>query len=287
MKLYRFVRRTMLFALLAAVVCAPSALNAANKSYSSEAAPEHESVGMFEAMKSGDIEVEFIGIDATKATVIFKNKSDKPLAIKLPDAFAGVPVLAQFGGGLGGFGGGGLGGLGGGGLGGFGGGGGNQGLGGGFGGGMGGMGGGMGGFGGGGFGGFMNVAPDKVGKIKVDCVCLDHGRPDPNPRIKYEIVPIESYVKDPQVVEVCKMLAREELDQNTAQAAAWHLRNDMSWEELAKKVRQRSSFTRTVKMWFSPHELVFAKRAVAEAARRAKDQPTETPDKESSLSQQQ
>ena len=85
-------------------------------------------------MKSGDIEVQFIPKNAEEARVLVKNKTKQPLRIEMPAAFAGVPVLAQFGGG--GMGGGGMGG------GGMGGGGGGQGMGGGMGGG--GMGGGMG-----------------------------------------------------------------------------------------------------------------------------------------------
>ena len=61
--------------------------------------PTGEVVEMFAAMKSGEIEVTLIPKDATVSTVIFKNKTDRPLSIKLPAAFAGVPVSAQFGGG--------------------------------------------------------------------------------------------------------------------------------------------------------------------------------------------
>ena len=97
-------------------------------------AVEPRSVELFAAMEAGDIEVRYIPRDAREANVMIRNNTDRPLRIEMPEAFAGVPVLAQFGGG-GGFGGGQQGG-------GFGGGG-NQGQGGGFG------GGGGGGFGGG------------------------------------------------------------------------------------------------------------------------------------------
>ncbi|MBN8604408.1 MAG: hypothetical protein J0M26_25565, partial [Planctomycetes bacterium] len=92
-----------------------------------------ESIDLFEGMENGKIEVRFLPKDATQATIVINNKTDKPLDIRLPDAFGGVPVLAQFGG-MGGMGMGGMGG----GMGGMGG------MGGGMGG-MGGMGGGMGG----------------------------------------------------------------------------------------------------------------------------------------------
>jgi hypothetical protein len=234
---------------------------------------DFQPVELFEAMKSGEIQVEFIPKDTKGATVTIHNKSDKPLSVKLPEAFAGMPVLAQFGGG--GLGGGGLGGggLGGGGLGGGGlGGGGGQGLGGGFGGGGGGFGGGGGGFGGGGLGGgggFFNVEPEKVGRIKVATMCLEHGKDDPNPRMKYEIRPIDALTKDTRVVELCKMLGRGEVPQNAAQAAAWHLANGLSWQELAVKDRYRSQFTGQSQRFFSPLEMELAMRIATAASARA------------------
>jgi hypothetical protein len=195
--------------------------------------PAGEQVDLFAAMESGDIEVKLICKDSTTGNVLITNKTKKPLSIKLPDAFAGVPVAAQFGcpGGPGGCpGGGGGGGFGGGG------GGGNQGVGGG-GGGFGGGGGG--GFGGGGGGGFFNVAPEKVGKIKVVTVCLEHGKDEPNPRIAYTLKPIETFTDNQKVIELVKMVARDEIDQHSAQAAAWHLANGMTWQELAQKVGKK------------------------------------------------
>jgi len=182
-----------------------------------------ESVGIFEGMKSGDIEVKVIPKDSTEGTITIKNKTGKPLTVKLPEAFAGVPVLAQ--GLLGGGGAGGGGGRNNGG----GGGGGNQGMGGGMMGG-GGMGGGMMG------GGMFNVEPEKVAKVKIVLVCLDHGKKDPNPHVPYELVPIESYAKNAQVSEVVKMLSRGEIDQQSAQAATWHLQNGLTWDELVHKI---------------------------------------------------
>ena len=77
---------------------------------------------------------------------------------------------------------------------------------------MGGMGGGMGGMGGmmGGGGGMFNVAPDKVTKIKFVSVCLDHGLKDPNPRVPYKLIPIESYAKDAAVTEVIKLMVQRQ-----------------------------------------------------------------------------
>src|SRR6185436_4347731 len=85
-------------------------------------------------------------------------------------------------------------------------------------------------------GGMFNVQPEKVAKVKIALVCLDHGLKDPAPQVPYKLIPIESYAKSAEVTEVVKMLSRGELDQHSAQAAAWHLQNGLTWEELVKKV---------------------------------------------------
>lgn len=236
-----------------------------------------ESVDMFDAMAAGEIEVIVKPKDASQANFIVKNNSDRPLAIKMPPAFAGVPVLKQIGGGGGGGNQGGFGG-GGGGNGGFGTGGG-QGFGGGFGGGGGGgFGGGGGGFGGGGFGGggrggggqgggIFNIPPGRDGKVTIQTFCLEHGKPDPRPRMDYTIAPIETLSTDPAVVEICKMVASGEISQNIAQAAAWNVANGLSWEYLLTKnrvERMDGSFER----FFSRQELIFAQRVVSAAQER-------------------
>ena len=187
-----------------------------------------EVVELFAGMESGDIEVKVIPKDSTEGTITIKNKTGKPLTIKMPPALAGVPVQAQFGGG-GMMGGGGM--QGGGGMMG---GGGNQGMGGGMMGGGGGMMGGGGGMMGG--GGMFNVAPEKIAKVKIVTVCLDHGKKDPNPRVPYKLIPIESYAKSAEVAEVLKLMTAGQLDQHSAQAAVWHLQNGLSWEQLAGKI---------------------------------------------------
>jgi hypothetical protein len=236
-------------------------------------APTAESVEMFQAMKAGDIDVKLFLKDSTGGTVTITNKSKKPLTIKLPEAFAGVPIQAQFGGGMmgGGMGMGGMGGgMMGGGMGGM-----NQGFGGGMmGGGMGGgMMGGRGGMMGGGMGGgFFNVAPEKAGKLKVVGVCLDHGKKDPNPRVVYDVKPIEVLAKDPQLIEVVKMIARGEVRQHAGQAAAWHLANGLTWEQLAAKIGAKH-LNGSTEPYFTREDLASAMRMEGEANRRADQLP--------------
>ena len=245
-------------------------------------------VELFEAMRSKQIEVKVIPLGSHSANIIFKNNTKTPVLVQLPRVFAAVPVLGQIGGGQfgggqfgggGGLGGGGLGGggLGGGGLGGGGlggglgqGGGGGQGLGGGFGGG--GIGGGLGGgglgggglgggglggggqFGGGQLGGMFRVDTERPAKLSVATVCLEYGKPDPNPRMKYTLAPLEQLNEDPKVAELCKLLADGKVKQNTAQAAAWNIANGISWDELAKKNRRESHIAGNER-YFSFNEL--------------------------------
>mgnify|MGYP005858532843 FL=1 len=171
-----------------------------------------EKVELFAAIAQQQIDVKFIPKNSTQANVLIENKTNKPLSIQLPAAFAAVPVLGQAAAPAGGAGttnsqpqpmGGGFGGMGG----------------------M-GMGGGMG-------GGFFNVAPERVAQLQVPGVCLDHGKAEPRPAIRYEIKPLETVTTKEGVRETLAMLAEGQVNQRVAQIVAWHLVNGMSFEELA------------------------------------------------------
>jgi hypothetical protein len=214
-----------LIVLALAATLAPLGLVAAEPA-KAKTQPPKEEVELFDAIKAGKLDVQLIPKDSKQSTLVFKNKTKQPLNVKLPDVFAGVPVLAQAvnaprtrnttssNNNA------------------------NQGLGGGFGGGM--MGGGMGGgMMGGGGGGFFNIPPEQVRKVKVATVCLEHGKREPRAAVPYEIRPLESFTDDTRVPEVLKLLANDKCAQRVAQAAAWHFANGMSWDELAAKERKR------------------------------------------------
>jgi len=175
-------------------------------------------VELFAGMKSGDLDVQIIARNDHAGRVIIANKTGQPVNIELPEAFAAVPVAAQFGGGGGG---------GGGGFGGGGGGGGQQSGGGGFGGGGGGQ--------GGGGGGMFSIPPEETAKINVELVCLDHGLRDPSSSKPYKLVPAAEHIDNPAVIELLKALGRGELEHGAAQAAAWNLNSKMPWQTLAAK----------------------------------------------------
>ena len=246
----------------AAVLLVPAMLSAADRNQG-KPLPEGELVDVFSAIDAGKIDVQLIAKDASKCRLIVTNKTDKPLNVMLPQAFAGVPVLAQFqdfnqpnfnqnnvpqrvGAGpnlrqnnfM------------------------NPGM--------------MNipnmpnqnGRGQNMFPGPMfNIAPEKVGRFKFESVCLDYGKPDPKPQLEYEIKPIGSCIDKPGVAEVCAMLGRGEISRRAAQLAAWHLNNDMSWEKLAG-IRQKATFG--TKASYTRKELEAAKQAAEKAVKKGK-----------------
>lgn len=221
---------------------------------SEKAAPgaTDEVFDLFAAQDDGTVEVKFIAKNDHEGRILITNKLPHGVKVQIPDAFVGDPVVAQFGGGGGGLGGGG-GGFGGGG------GGGNQSVGGGGGGGFGGQ--------GGGGGGVFSIPPERVTKVDVPLLCLDHGKADPSSSKPYKLRPVDSSIDRPEVVELLKAFGTGQLQHNAAQAAVWHLNNDLTWQQLASKLTgTRRSISRSP--YFSRFELQAAYAYAGEAKRR-------------------
>ncbi|MSR58348.1 MAG: hypothetical protein EXS05_11840 [Planctomycetaceae bacterium] len=237
--------------------------------------PTAASVELFDGIEQGTLESTVIMKGPFGGTVFLENKSDQPLTVKLPKAVAAVQVFKQgFGQGPGGGGGIGGGQQGGGGQGG---GGGQSGGGGMGGGGMGGGGMGGGGMQGGGGGGFFSIPPEKTVQLPLTTVCLNHGKPDPRPHLTYKLVPIEVYTNDPVLQELVTMVGTGKLDRSSAQAAAWHLTDNMSWDQLAaKKIRHVGGVP--PEPYFQHNQLAAARQLVSRAQERAKERETETKD---------
>lgn len=221
--------------------------------------PDHETVELFAAVEAGQIGVRFIPKDSKRARTLIENKTAEPLNVQLPEAFAALPVLAQFQPGNNGLGNQGPFGAGQGQGQGQGNAGGNQAVGGGL----------NQGRNGGGQNamfqnGMFNVAAEKVGVLKVACVCLEHGKSEPRPAIAYKMVPIEQFTSDRSVHALLSAFGRDDFDQRAAQAAAWHLACGMSWDELAdKRIRHLVGPSRP---YFSKEELEEARTIVGKAS---------------------
>ena len=250
--------------------------------------PQDETVELFSGIEEGKLEVKLIPRDSTQCRVLIANKTDKPLNVSLPGAFAGVPVVAQmqfqpgnfqpgmanrnnannapqqlgignrFGNdpGMG-----------------------NQLF-------------NMRGPGnnlmpGGGpmqrnFAPF-NVAPENVAQLRLTSVCLEYGKPNPRPKMAYAIQPLQSVTEKAGVEALCRMLGRGQVSQHAAQAAAWHLANGMSWDRLAR-LRRKFAMGRITEPFFTSRELAVGKEAAEAAVELAENRKKATKTGSDSLS---
>lgn len=244
--------KTLSCATCLAVCLAAVPVAAAKKApKSAKTAAEVPAVDLFDAIDQGTIEASVIPRDAHRATVFLTNRSDAPVSVRFPKAVAAVQVLQQrfaqrgantpgngFPTGNGQQPGGGA----------------AQPLGGGA------VGQGNGnpmnflnqgnnnnnnnnffnpngnGFANVRNNGIFSVASQQTVQVPLTTVCLAHGLPQPRPRLRYELVKIEDYSKDPLLHETLKAFVAGAVDVETAQAAAWHLTDNMSWGELKAKL---------------------------------------------------
>jgi hypothetical protein len=223
-------RRAWLAGILGSLLAATLLVAAGQKDNSPPA--DAQQIDLFQGIQNGDLAVRFIPKDSRQGRVTIENKSDKPLTVTLPAAFGVVPILAQnapatvklpaaFGAvpilaqaaPAGGQKGGGA------------------------------MGGGP----------AMYIAPEKIDEFKVPMVCLEHGKAEPRPTMPYRIVPIEEVTDRPAVKELCRMMGEGKISQRVAQAAAWYLQNDMTWQQLATKQQRRAGGGTSP--YFSPAEI--------------------------------
>ncbi len=230
------------------------------KLVSADAPPQE----LFAAIEAGDLEVGVVPRDARRLTIQFKNKTDRPLTILMPPALAAAPVLAQQ---PWGFPGGGQPN--------------NQqngqnnqqapqqlGL---------GRGQGNGNNRGGGNPfpqGIFNIPAGRAIKIKADCVCLEYGKPEPDARMEYELKPLAEVCDKPELAGVLRSLGDEQIDQRVAQAAAWHLTNELTWDKLASLLRREVGAYK--EMQFTGSEVAAAKRLVEKLKEQGRASATRT-----------
>ena len=217
-------------------------------STAADRSPAPVTVELFAAIEQGQIEVQAYPMDAEHGKLVVTNKTDQPLSVALPGALAVVPVLAQIGprglpqpqqkqqqplgagvanpnGNMFGANGAGAG----------------QGV--------------------PGLGNFFNIPPEKVVPLNFKSVCLQHDKAQPNPRTPHEVKPLAAVCDKPELYEVCRQLADVRTNRKALQAAAWHIANGLSWEELAAK--------RVSKVWWGSEPFYFTKAELKEAKRLA------------------
>lgn len=200
--------------------------------------PDAAVVELFSGLESGQLDVRMVALNAHEGKVFFTNQTDKPLTVAIPKAIVGVHVLPQFGNqgpaglvganannnqanngsngqaqGVGGI---------------FGAVGNNNGL-------PNAPGGLQNQFPG---NNFFSIPPEKTVQLALRSVCLNHGRPDPNAGMKYQITKVESYTTDPVLQQLLNDYSVR-TSKEAQQAAVWHVANGLSWKKLANLTQQR------------------------------------------------
>jgi hypothetical protein len=223
-----------------------------------------QGIDVFAAVEAGDLEVSVVPQNERRVTIQLKNISNRPLTIQLPPAFAAVPILAQQPGLFPGFP--------------------NPGgqnqnqqqapqqLG------LGMNGGNRGGNNNGGgnlFGGMFDIPAGRAIKIKADAVCLEYGKPSPDARMKYELKPLAEVCDKPELAAVLTSLGKDQIDQRTAQAAAWHLTDDLSFNKLAGLLRREVGATKEYQ--FTQDQVAAAQKYLAKLP--SKKQPANSSQK--------
>ncbi|MEZ6126698.1 MAG: hypothetical protein R3C49_26555 [Planctomycetaceae bacterium] len=110
--------------------------------------------------------------------------------------------------------------------------------------------------------GFFSIPPERTIRLSYVSACLAHGRPDPTPRSRYELVPTAEFTQDPVLQKLIAEVAHSRATSKALQAAVWHRTDDLSWNQLATK------FSHTVlgqRPYFTSAELDDAKVFVEEA----------------------
>jgi hypothetical protein len=131
-------------------------------------------------------------------------------------------------------------------------------------------GGGLGGGGLGGGGGFFSIPAETVARIPYKSVCLNYGKAEPNPKMNYEIRPVNSFTEDETLQALIGLVGTGNIDPEIAQAAAWHLSDGMSWAELAN-MREERLDGRQPGPYFAPGKVNAATALVSIAREKARE----------------
>jgi len=121
--------------------------------------------------------------------------------------------------------------------------------------------------------GFFSIPPERTVRVAYVSACLEHGKPDPTPRAKYELVQTAEYTNDIVLQELIEVVAAGKANRNAVQAAVWHRTDDMSWQDLSRKF---SYSVRGKVPYFKTQELQDAKRIAEAAVARADRHQTPT-----------
>lgn len=110
------------------------------------------------------------------------------------------------------------------------------------------------------------IPPESTREFRVATVCVEHGKPNPRSMVKYELARPAEVGVGPELADALVSYGRGESDQEAMQAAAWHLANGKTWDELRKMSRMAAVNAQSPV--FTSQELAAARRLVEASQQR-------------------
>lgn len=118
--------------------------------------------------------------------------------------------------------------------------------------------------------GVFSIPPKRIVQVQYRSVCLAHGWPTPHAKLAYRIMPVTDFTKNKTLQVLIHLIGTEKIHQKVAQAAAWHLTNNMAWAKLARETMPVGGFPVP---YFTRNQLLAAQQLVAIADKQAKAKP--------------
>jgi hypothetical protein len=120
--------------------------------------------------------------------------------------------------------------------------------------------------------GMFSIPPEKTAQLKMRTVCLDYGLPEPHLGLKYELRKLETAISNPVLRQLLEDYSPR-VDQESMQAAAWHLSNGLTWKQVSNLPNPRMPLN--VGSMFTTRTVKAAQTLVDQAETAAKERDTE------------
>ncbi len=120
------------------------------------------------------------------------------------------------------------------------------------------------------YGGLATIPPGQSILLNMKTVCLNYGRPEPMSRMTYQLIPTAAHSSDPVLAELLESYS-ERVDRDVMQAAAWHVANGLSWEQVNQLPDRRVPGVGA--RLFNPRQVDAARQLVSSATTGAQTRP--------------
>jgi hypothetical protein len=84
----------------------------------------------------------------------------------------------------------------------------------------------------------VGVSPGQTVDLSMPSVCLNFGIPTPTSKDHFQLKDVSEYTNDARAIKALRSLVELGTSQGVAQAVAWNIFNDMSFESIAKEGRE-------------------------------------------------